>query len=175
MTDPLNMTDTVTANESSNDDESTTEGMACFVLPIQAGALLVPSISIAEIAPVAPIFPDNSGPDWFLGHYSWRNKRVPLISFEKLTRDQGGGINPNGRIALFKNTGANTEVGFVAIPTQGIPREVMLMVEDIEESQGNVGLSAFETMSVKCEGEEMIIPDLTALEDAYLAYKDRLL
>ncbi len=150
-------------------------GMACFVLPIQAGALLVPSISIAEIASVAPIFPDNSGPDWFLGHYNWRNRRVPLISFEKLTRDQGGGINPNGRIALFKNTGANTEVGFIAIPTQGIPREVMVMMEDIEDSAVQASLSPFETMSVKCEGEEMIIPDLTALEDAYLAYKDRLL
>ena len=175
MTNSLSGTDDLATTDDVIDDESNSEGMACFVLPIQAGALLVPSISIAEIAPVAPIFPDNSGPDWFLGHYSWRNRRVPLISFEKLTRDQGGGINPNGRIALFKNTGSNTEVGFVAIPTQGIPREVMLMPEDIEESQGNVGLSAFETISIKCEGEEMIIPDLTALEDAYLAYKDRLL
>ena len=151
------------------------EGMPCFVLPVQGGALLVPSVSIAEIAPVAPIFPDNSGPDWFLGHYSWRNRRVPLISFEKLTREQGGGINPNGRIALFNNTGENKEVGFLAIPTQGIPREVMVLPEDMEDSQGNVGLSAFETMCVKFEDEEMIIPNLGALEDAYLAYKDRLL
>lgn len=151
------------------------EGMACFVLPIQAGALLVPSICIAEIAPVAPIFPDNSGPDWFLGHYSWRNCRVPLISFEKLTRDQGGGINPNGRIALFSNTGDNTEVGFIAIPTQGIPREVMVLPEDLQELYSADDLGPYEKMAVTLDGEDMVIPDLGALENVYLAYKDRLL
>jgi chemosensory pili system protein ChpC len=162
-------------NQENNNEQSLSEGMACFVLPVQAGALLVPSVSIAEIAPVAPIFPDNSGPDWFLGHYSWRNRRVPLISFEKLTRDQGGGINPNGRIALFNNTGDNTEVGFIAIPTQGIPREVMVLAEDIEENFNATNLSAYETISIWLDGEEMTIPDLGALENAYLAYKDRLL
>lgn len=150
-------------------------GVPCYVLPIQAGALLVPSISVAEIAPVAPIFPDNSGPDWFLGHYSWRNRRVPLLSFEKLTRDHGGGINPNGRIVMFNNTGDNTEVGFLAIPTQGMPREINVVPEHMEDSQGNVSLGPYETLCAKIEGEEMIIPDLTALENAYLAYKDRLL
>ena len=151
------------------------DGMACYVLPIQGGVLLVPSVSVAEVAPVAPIFPDNSGPDWFLGHYNWRNKRVPLISFEKLTRDQGGGINPNGRIVLFKNTGDNVEVGFLAIPTQGIPREINVSPEDLEDGQHAVQLGPFETMCVKYEDEEMVIPDLGALEDAYLSYKDRLL
>lgn len=166
---------TIDEQDENNEVSATEDGLACFVLPIQGGALLVPSVSVAEIAPVAPIFPDNSGPDWFLGHYSWRNRRVPLLSFEKLTREQGGGINPNGRIALFNNTGDNTEVGFLAIPTQGIPREVMVMPEDMEDAQGNVSLSAFETLCIKFEGEEMIIPDLGALENAYLAYKDRLL
>ena len=163
--------------ETDNAEESlaSEEGMACYVLPVQAGALLVPSICIAEIASVAPIFPDNSGPDWFLGHYSWRNHRVPLISFEKLTRDQGGGINPNGRIALFNNTGENREVGFIAIPTQGIPREVMVMPEDLKQYFSSVELSSYETMSVLLEGEEMVIPDLGALENVYLAYKDKLL
>jgi chemosensory pili system protein ChpC len=161
------------------DDQTANAGpedaMACYVLPIQGGVLLVPSISIAEIAPVAPIFPDNSGPDWFLGHYNWRNKRVPLISFEKLTREQGGGINPNGRIALFKNTGDNLEVGFLAIPTQGIPREVTVSPDALEDSQNSIRLGPYETICVKFEDEEMIIPNLGALEDAYLSYKDRLL
>ena len=49
------------------------------------------------------------------------------------------------------------------------------MPEDMEDAQGNVSLSAFETLCIKFEGEEMIIPDLGALENAYLAYKDRLL
>ncbi len=163
--------------ETDNAQESfvSEEGMACFVLPVQAGALLVPNICIAEIAPVAPIFPDNSGPDWFLGHYSWRNHRVPLISFEKLTRDQGGGINPNGRIALFNNTGENREVGFIAIPTQGIPREIMVLPEDLKQYFSAVKLSPYESMSVLLDGEEMTIPDLGALENVYLSYKDRLL
>ena len=49
-----------------------------MMLPIQARTLLVPLANIAEMAAVAPIFPDNSGPNWFLGYYNWRNQRVPL-------------------------------------------------------------------------------------------------
>ena len=151
------------------------QSLPCMILPIQGGELLVPSVTIAEVASVAPIFPDNSGPDWFLGHYSWRNKRVPLISYEKLTRDHGGGINPNGRIVLFHNTGDNSEIGFLAIPTQGVPQEVNVSPDDLNGSQGNVPLSAYETLSVKVAGEEMVIPNMAALENAYLEYKDHLL
>src|SRR5690606_17619224 len=98
----------------------------CMMIPIKGQTLVVPKVSIAEMAQVAPIFPDNSGPDWFLGYYSWRDGRVPLVSFEKLNGESVAGINPNGQIAVLNNTGVREDVPFIAIPTQGIPREILI-------------------------------------------------
>jgi chemosensory pili system protein ChpC len=144
--------------------------IACMMLPIQARTLLVPYSNIAEMAAVAPIFPDNSGPNWFLGYYNWRNQRVPLISFERLVTGQGGGINPNGRIAVFNNTGVHKDIQFIAIPTQGIPRQINVRPSEIVQSHP-VASTHFERMYVKIGSEDMTIPDISALERAYCGYR----
>ncbi len=144
--------------------------ISCMMLPIQARTLLVPQTNIAEIAAVAPIFPDNSGPNWFLGYYSWRNQRVPLISFERLVTGQGGGINPNGRIAVFNNTGVHSDLKFIAIPTQGIHRSINLRPEDIQKTE-QAPTTNFERMYVRVGVEDMTIPDISALERAYCGYR----
>lgn len=144
--------------------------ISCMMLPVQARTLLVPHTNIAEMAAVAPIFPDNSGPNWFLGYYNWRNQRVPLISFERLVTGQGGGINPNGRIAVFNNTGIHDDVKFIAIPTQGIPRMINLHPEDILKSE-QTPATTFELMYVRVGVEDMTIPDISALEKAYCGYR----
>lgn len=146
------------------------ESLECMLIPIKAQTLVVPINSVAEMALVAPIFPDNSGPDWFLGFYSWRNGRVPLISFEKLNGESVAGINPNGRIAVFNSTGVSDDVPFIAIPTQGISRDLTVSPEDILGH--NTASQAYETLLVRIGNEELVIPDITGLEQAYCAYKD---
>lgn len=143
--------------------------MSCMLIPIKAQTLIVPSVTVAETAMVAPIFPDNSGPDWFLGYYSWRNGRVPLLSFEKLNGESVAGINPNGRIVVFNNTGVSDDVPFIAIPTQGIPRTQPVGEEDILGH--NTANQAFEIMHIRVGVEELVIPDIAGLEKAYCAYK----
>lgn len=144
--------------------------LECMMLPIQARTLLVPLANIAEMALVAPIFPDNSGPNWFLGYYSWRNQRVPLISFERLVTGQGGGINPNGRIAVFNNTGVHPELPFIAIPTQGLHRSLSLQPSALETSE-QLPNTRFERLYVRVGNEDMTIPDISALERAYCGFR----
>ena len=146
------------------------QALECMMIPIKAQTLLVPVVSVAEMALVAPIFPDNSGPDWFLGYYSWRNGRVPLVSFEKLNGESVAGINPNGRIAVFNSTGVSEEVPFIAIPTQGIPRNITVAQEDILGY--NTAAHLYEVMHVRVGVEELVIPDITGIEKAYCAYKN---
>lgn len=141
----------------------------CMMIPIKAQTLLVPCVSVAEMAMVAPIFPDNSGPDWFLGFYSWRNGRVPLISFEKINGESVAGINPNGRIAVFNHTGVSEDVPFIAIPTQGIPKEIDVRPEDILGASDDT--HTYESYHVRVGVEDLVIPDLAGLEKAYSAYK----
>lgn len=141
----------------------------CTMIPIKAQTLIVPTNAIAEMAMVAPIFPDNSGPDWFLGFYSWRNGRVPLLSFEKLNGGSVAGINPNGRIAVFNNTGVNEDVPFIAIPTQGIAKAIDVSQRDILGY--NNAAQIYELFHIRIGVEELVIPDLAGLEKAYCAYK----
>ena len=143
--------------------------IACMLIPIKAHTLIVPEVTVAEMAMVAPIFPDNSGPDWFLGFYSWRNGRVPLISFEKLNGESVAGINPNGRIAVLNNTGITSDVPFIAIPTQGIPKPIALAKDDILNASR--GMRIFEKMRLQIGTEDYVLPDVAGLEKAYNAYK----
>lgn len=150
----------------------TKEGaIPCMMIPIKGQTLVVPKVSIAEMAEVAPIFPDNSGPDWFLGYYSWRDGRVPLVSFEKLNGESVAGINPNGQIAVLNNTGVREDVPFIAIPTQGIPRDIEVSEEDILGYNNN-GTRLYEVVHIRVGVEELVVPDVTGLEKAYCAYKD---
>lgn len=144
--------------------------LECMMIPIKAQTLLVPVVSVAEMAMVAPIFPDNSGPDWFLGYYSWRNGRVPLVSFEKLNGESVAGINPNGRITVFNSTGVDDDVPFIAIPTQGIPRNITVSQEDILGF--NTATHLYEIMHVRVGVEELVIPDITGIQKAYCTYKN---
>lgn len=141
----------------------------CLLIPIKTHTLIVPKVTVAETAMVAPIFPDNSGPDWFLGFYSWRNGRVPLLSFEKLNGESVAGINPNGRIAVFNNTGVTDDVPFIAIPTQGIPKTVRISQDDILNASR--GHRIFEKLRLQIGAEDYVLPDVAALEKAYDAYK----
>lgn len=155
-----------------NDGDPIKEGaLECMMIPIKGQTLVVPKISIAEMAQVAPIFPDNSGPDWFLGYYSWRDGRVPLVSFEKLNGESVAGINPNGQIAVFNNTGVREDVPFIAIPTQGIPRDIQVAQEDIL-GFNNKSTRLYEVVHLRVGVEELVVPDITGLEKAYCAYKD---
>ncbi len=143
----------------------------CMMIPIKGQTLVVPTISIAEMAQVAPIFPDNSGPDWFLGYYSWRNGRVPLVSFEKLNGESVAGINPNGQIAVFNNTGTRDDVPFIAIPTQGVPRDINIAEEDIL-GFNNQATRLYEVVHIRVGVEELVVPDISGLEKAFCEYKD---
>ncbi len=154
------------ASEATNDS---TGNIQCILIPVKAQTLIVPEATVAEMAMVAPIFPDNSGPDWFLGFYSWRNGRVPLLSFEKLNGESVAGINPNGRIAVFNNTGIADDVPFLAIPTQGIPKTLAVRKEDILNAAA--APRTFEKLHMQIGVEDYVLPDITGLEKAYSAYK----
>lgn len=157
-------------SENESSPTPTEDGITCMLIPIKAQTLLVPQVTVAEMAMVAPIFPDNSGPDWFLGFYSWRNGRVPLLSFEKLNGESVAGINPNGRIAVLNHTGVSEDVPFLAIPTQGIPKIVNVRKEDILNA--SPGKRAFESLHVQLGVEDFVLPDVAGLEKAYCSYKD---
>ena len=138
----------------------------CMLLPMEGYFILVPTVSVAEMAPVLPLKTVENTPDWLMGHYEWRNTLVPVIAFDTLNGEELKPINPNGRIAVLNNTGVNPSVPFIALHTQGIPRMSRVGQDDIEQDDA-VTVRPFDLMAVKVGLEDFIIPNVSAMEEVY--------
>lgn len=138
----------------------------CMLLPLAGFRLLVPTVSVAEMAPMKPIEPLEDSPEWFVGYYEWRDIKVPVISYEAICGEGDVQLSAQGRIAVLNNTGVNDKLPFIAINTQSIPRMSRISEQDIVENE-DVPRKSFDLMSVKVGLEEFAIPNVSALEAAY--------
>jgi len=139
----------------------------CMLFPMIGHNLLLPTTSVAEMSAAKPLETVSETPQWMMGFYEWRGIKVPVISLEALNNDGPPTFNIRGRIAVLNNTGTNTELPFIAIHTQGIPRMARVADDDIAENKA-AGRRPFDIMSVKVGMEEFYIPDVSAIEMAYL-------
>lgn len=148
-------------------DSGQQEEVTSLMIPLAGRVLLVPTVTVAEMAPYSTPEPQADSPDWFLGYYRWRELRVPLLSFEVLNGDALPSPAPRSRVAVFNNTGVSNELPFIAVATQGIPKLARVSPDEISEVEGSQK-QAFDLMRVNLAGEEAVIPNVTALEKVYL-------
>lgn len=140
----------------------------CMLLPMAGHTILVPTTSVAEMASVQPFEEVEDTPDWFMGYYHWRGIKVPVVSLEALNNEGPAVFNMHGRVAVLNNVGENHELPFIAIHTQGIPRMARVGHDDIAENDGT-GARQFDLMAVKVGMEELFIPDVAAIERAFVS------
>ena len=138
--------------------------IACLYLPVNQQQLLLPNVSIAEVVgyqtPEEPI----DKPDYFLGYVTWRGIRIPLLSYELANSQSASKITANARIAVINSIGEHHDaLPFFAILTQGIPRLVKVASDLIKPVKSKVNKA--ETTTVKIDGEEAVIPNLSFLEN----------
>lgn len=143
--------------------------VASLLVPVVDRLLLVPTVTVAEMIPYQEPLHDPETPDWYLGNVGWRERQVPMVSFEVMCGEAKPSYNVSCRIAILNNTGIDDSLPFLAIATQGIPRLSRVKAEEIQENEG-AQLKRFELMSVSHAGETVIIPDVSALESAILEY-----
>ncbi|WP_439133109.1 chemotaxis protein CheW [Pseudomaricurvus sp.] len=142
-----------------------------LMIPLAERTLLAPTVSVAEMVPYAAPETINDAPDWLLGYFLWRDVKVPLLSFEILCGETQPELQAKSRIAVFNNTGVSPDLPFVAVPTQGIPKLVRVSEEDISMMEDR-SCRTFERMHVTLSGEEVLIPDVSALEQVYLDWQN---
>lgn len=142
----------------------------CLLLPLRGRTLLVPTVTVAEMVPMAPCHMEEGFPDWSFGYFEWRGRDVPLLSFEGLSGESVAELAPRGRFAVLNNTGVSEDLPFIALPTTAIPRMARIAPEDIKEDASALK-KPFELMRVKVGLEELAIPDLSAMEQAYLEFR----
>lgn len=142
------------------------EEVYSLMIPTILGNILLPNSSVAEIVPFSNVelFTQNDKPKWFLGHLLWRGQRIPLISIDVIRGEQDPQANKRSRVAVTHAINSNSELPYMAIVVQGIPRLSHVNPDNIQRLEEE-SLSEAEKMRVTVDSIAASIPDLDHLEE----------
>ena len=132
-----------------------------LLLPLADRHLILPNVAVAELIGYQPAAIDLDSPPWYLGSVAWRNRQIPLLSFESAC-GQKIVIGERARIVILNALGGRPELKFIALLVQGIPRSYKL---DSQLSYVDVPLCSLEKAAVQVGEQVAKVPDLLALEE----------
>ena len=140
--------------------EHRTSHLTGLLLPLADRTLILPNVAVAELIDYQPGTFDLDSPPWYLGQVNWRDRQIPLLSFESAC---GGKtvIGERARIVILNTLSGRANLRFIALLVQGIPRSCKL---DSQLSYVDVPLCALEQAAVQVVDHVAKIPDLLALE-----------
>lgn len=140
------------------------EEISSLLLHLSDGQLLVPVETLVEIVGLQIPVAVYDSPAWMLGEISWRDQRLPLISYEVMRGGNQPTLKSNCRIAVIANAGDDSKLPFYAMVVQGTPR--LVRVEESELVARTNPCQQGELVHVSVSGEDAVIPDLPMLEQA---------
>ncbi len=142
--------------------------LPCLLVPLSDRNLVLPTVTVAEMVPYKVPSRGSRGPDWYLGEIHWRNTLVPLLCYEVINGGSYPGVASRSRIAVLNATGLSEQLPFIGILTQGIPRLAQVENSYIRQND-DVTSAPYDFMQVAIAAEEATIPNVQALEQAFLA------
>lgn len=145
--------------------------VSSLLLPLADGQLLVPVDTLSEIIALQSPVSAFDAPDWYMGELHWRELRLPLLSFEVMRGGAMPTLHSDCRIAVISSGNPQSDLPFFALVLQGTPRLVRVTPEELTGREDSCAMG--ELIHVALSGEAAVIPDLGALEEACVAYRDR--
>jgi chemosensory pili system protein ChpC len=143
--------------------------VASLLIPLQGQSIILPNVTVAEIIPPIPVSAVEAAPLWYLGNFQWRELTVPLLSLEALNGEACPVIHGRTRFAVLNSIGLNSDLPFIAILTQGLPRLARVSEDEISVHTDSVN-RRYDLMHVSWAGEYTTIPDIAAMEHTFLEY-----
>lgn len=110
-----------------------------ILAPLTDGYVMLPNSAVGEILTFTSPEPFKQGPPWLLGEIAWRGWQVPVINYERLINDTGvTTITAKTRVLIIKTLGESTQVNYIGLVIQGLPRlkkvsEATLIEKQIDE------------------------------------------
>ncbi|TVP55712.1 MAG: chemotaxis protein CheW [Halomonadaceae bacterium] len=146
--------------------------LPCVLIPVTDRLLLLPNVAIAEIVDRPDKAADDSRQEGVNGFCDWRGLRLPMVSYESANQLPADDrvINEQGRgrlLILNTISDSHDQLPFLALLTQGIPRQAKIAATQLAPLEGETGPA--DAMLVDFEGEMAVIPDLDYLEKLALA------
>lgn len=154
------------------------EEVDCLYVPLHESILLVPMSAVAEVVQTVAVTEQEDAPVWFDGWLEWRQKRVPLISFEALSSEiEGGeaiendkyqGISDSSSALIINTLSPKKGLSYYAIQAQGFSNLVRIAEDDPLKQVNEQSSPPHVLIQVELDDQVMLIPDLVSLE-SYLA------
>jgi chemosensory pili system protein ChpC len=134
-----------------------------IVAPLMTGNLLLPNVTVAELMGFVVPEPLKEGPDWVLGELVWHGWQVPVISLEPLlVEGHGNSVSSKARILIIKTLGESSQVNYLGIIIQGLPRLRKVTADNlVEQEKGDGSKLVFSRVSI--DELDAIIPDIGEL------------
>ncbi|HEX5840863.1 MAG TPA: chemotaxis protein CheW [Pseudomonas sp.] len=140
--------------------QNTVSSLTALLVPLADRNLLLPNVALAELIPYRAPQVSEGMPDWLLGQISWRDLRLPLLSFEAASDGQAQ-VGAGARVAVLNALGGRPAVKFIALLVQGIPRSIKV---GPDLARAEVRLAPLELDAVNLGDGLVKIPDLIGLE-----------
>ncbi|HEY5777017.1 MAG TPA: chemotaxis protein CheW [Xanthomonadales bacterium] len=107
-----------------------------ILAPLTEGYVLLPNSVVGEILNYTSPEPFKQGPPWLLGEIAWRGWQVPVVNYERLVKDNGiTTLTSKSRILIVKTLGESTQVNYIGLLIQGLPRLKKVNAETLHEKQ----------------------------------------
>ena len=137
-----------------------TSQLTGLLLPLADRHLVLPNVAIAEPIDFQRGEPASDAPPWYLRQVTWRDRQLPLISFEAAC-GEASVTGERSRIVVLNALGGRPSLKFIAMVIQGIPRSYKL---DSQLSYVDVPLCSLELAAVQVGEHVAKVPDLMGLE-----------
>jgi chemosensory pili system protein ChpC len=136
-----------------------------IVAPLKTCNVLLPNSAVAEILSYSTPEPLKKAPAWVLGEMAWRGWQVPVINVDRLLNEGGSNSNsitPKSRILVIKTLGESTQVNYIGLVIQGLPRLKKVTAQSlIEKRIDNLPETVFSEVNI--DDLQAFIPELGSL------------
>ena len=134
-----------------------------IMAPLMDNHVLLPSSAVAEVLNFTSPEPLKQAPEWLLGELAWHGWQVPIICFEQLVNKKDrNSVTPRSRILIIKTLGESTQVNYIGLVIQGLPKLKTVTADSLLETPDD---DLPETLFSKVSIDDLIavIPELGEL------------
>ncbi len=136
------------------------EEIRTIMAPLTDGHVLLPNSAVAEVLGYTAPEPFKQSPPWLLGEIAWHGWQVPVISYETLLKEDATyTASPKGRILIIKTLGESTQVNYIGLVIQGLPKLKKVTRHTLIEKQ-TTGLADTLFSEVSIDSQQALIPEL---------------
>ncbi len=134
-----------------------------ILAPLTDGHIMLPNSAVGEILTFTSLEPFEQGPPWLLGEIAWRGWQVPVINYERMLNDDSDTtITAKTRVMIIKTLGESTQVNYIGLVIQGLPRLKKASTSTLVEKQvDDLPDTVFSKVTI--DDLQAIIPELGEL------------